>query len=493
MLWNFHLDTGMALKQHQELKQTQRLSPLQMQVIKLVELNSVEVEDRIKQELEDNPALEGDTPESQADTLNEERNDDAPISEEEMVLGDYSSEDDVPDYRLNGPRQNNEPSFIEIGYFDNRSLNDLLTEQIGLLKLDARKQIIAEYIIGSLDENGYLERDLQAISDDLLFQQHVDVSPLQLEDVLYEIQDLEPAGVGARDLKECLLLQIQRMEETPEVAHAKQILEEYFDEFSRKHYDKIIRQMGITQDDLRDAIEVIITLNPKPGNALGDNMETAMYNITPDFLVDSYNGEVTIQLNNSNIPTLNVNRNFSEMLKGYSDNKESMSADDKQAMLFMKQKVDSAKWFIDAVKQRQNTLQRTMEAIVNIQYDFFLTEDETMLKPMILKDVAERTGLDISTISRVSNSKYVQTNGGVYPLKFFFSEAMQTSDGEDISSREVKLILKECVDAEDATKPLTDEQLTKTLNEKGYVIARRTVAKYREQMNIPVARLRKKI
>ena len=253
-------------------------------------------------------------------------------------MGDYSSEDDVPDYRLNGPRQNNEPSFIEIAYFDDKSLSDLLTEQIGLLKLDARQQIIAEYLIGNVDENGYLERELQAISDDLLFQQHVDVSPLQLEDVLYEIQDLEPAGVGARDLQECLLLQIERMDETQSVRHAKNILTNYFDEFSRKHYDKIIRQMGISEDDLRVAIEVIITLNPKPGNALGDNMETAMYNITPDFLVDSYNGEVTIQLNNSNVPTLKVNRNFSEMLKGYSDNKESMSADDKQAMLFMKQK-----------------------------------------------------------------------------------------------------------------------------------------------------------
>lgn len=483
----------MALKQHQELKQTQRLSPLQMQVIKLVELNSVEVEDRIKQELEDNPALEDDAIENPSDSLNEDRNDDTVMSEEDMVLGDYSSEDDIPDYRLNGPRQNNEPNFIEISYFDDKSLNDLLTEQIGMLKLDARKQIIAEYIIGSLDENGYLERDLQAISDDLLFQQHVDVSPLQLEDVLYEIQDLEPAGVGARDLQECLLLQISRLDESRGVAHAERILKEFFEEFSRKHYDKIIRQMGISEEDLRDAIEVIVTLNPKPGSSLGDNMETAMYNITPDFLVDSYNGEVSIQLNNSNIPTLKVNRNFSEMLKGYSDNKESMSADDKQAMLFMKQKVDSAKWFIDAVKQRQNTLQRTMEAIVSIQYDFFLTEDETKLKPMILKDVAERTGLDISTISRVSNSKYVQTNGGIYPLKFFFSEAMQTRDGEDISSREVKLVLKECVDKEDATKPLTDEQLTKMLNEKGYVIARRTVAKYREQLNIPVARLRKKI
>ncbi len=482
----------MALRQQQELKQTQRLSPLQMQVIKLVELNSVEVEDRIKQELEDNPALEEDENEFTGESGNEERNEEV-ISEEEMILGDYSSEDDIPDYRLNGPRQTNETNFIEISYFDDKSLTDLLTEQIGLLNLDDRKHIIAQYIIGNLDESGYLERDLQAIADDILFQQHIEVSPLQLEDMLYEIQDLDPAGVGARDLQECLLLQLQRQQETAATKHAKEIISDFFDEFSRKHYDKIIRQMNITQEELRESIDEIISLNPKPGSTLGDNMQTAMANITPDFLVDSYNGVVSIQLNNSNIPTLKVNRNFSEMLKGYSDNKESMSTDDKQAMLFMKQKTDSAKWFIDAVKQRQNTLQRTMEAIVNIQYDFFLNEDETMLKPMILKDVAEKTGFDISTISRVSNSKYVQTNGGIYPLKFFFSEAMQTSDGEDISSREVKLILRESIEKENPAKPLTDEQLTKVLNEKGYVIARRTVAKYREQLNIPVARLRKKI
>ena len=483
----------MALKQQQELKQTQRLSPLQMQVIKLVELNSVEVEDRIKQEIEDNPALEVS---DSGPAGEEEENNDVPediLSQEEIILGDYASEDDIPDYRLNGSDRKNETNIVEISYYDDKSLSDSLQEQIGLLQLDDQRQLIAEYIIGNLDESGYLQRDLQSISDDLLFQQQIEVSPLQMEDVLYEIQDLEPAGVGARNLRECLLLQLGRYASTPAVEHAKVILSDYFDEFSRKHYEKIIRQMNITQDELRDAIHEIVSLNPKPGNALGGTLQTAMTNITPDFIVDSYNGEVSIQLNNSNVPSLQINRSFSEMLKGYNENKESMSNDDKQAILFMKQKVDSAKWFIDAVKQRQNTLQRTMEAIVNLQYDFFLTEDETQLKPMILKDVAERTGFDISTVSRVSNSKYVQTNTGIYPLKFFFSEAMQTNTGEDISSREVKLILKESIDNENPVKPLTDDQLTKILNEKGYVIARRTVAKYREQLNIPVARLRKKI
>ena len=484
----------MALKQQQELKQLQRLSPLQMQVIKLIELNNIEVEERIKQEIEDNPAIEPVDSDLNEDIGN---SDDSGLTEnltqDDIILGDYSSEDDVPDYRLRNSSGKSDTDFMEFSYFDDKSLHDYLLEQTGLLDLDENKQLIAEYIIGNIDENGYLQRDLLSISNDLLFQQQVDVSPLQLEDILYEIQDFDPAGVGARDLQECLLLQLNRQKSTREVELATTIIEEYFDEFSKKHYEKIIKQMNISEDDLKDVIEEIVSLNPKPGNTLGGNMQTAMNNITPDFIVDAYNNNITIQLNNSNIPSLQVNRNFSEMIKGFNENKSSMSADDKQAMLFMKQKADSAKWFIDAVKQRQNTLQKTMETIVNIQYDFFLTEDETMLKPMILKDVAEKTGFDISTISRVSNSKYVQTNTGIYPLKFFFSEAMQTTDGEDISSREVKLILKESIESENPAKPLTDERLTKILNDKGYVIARRTVAKYREQLNIPVARLRKKL
>ena len=483
----------MALKQQQELKQTQRLSPLQMQVIKLVELNTVEVEDRIKQEVEDNPAL--DT--GNDDSLNEKENDEQEmgddITQDEIMLGDYLSDEEIPDFHINQRDRKNEPSFVEISYYDDMSLIDSLLEQLSLLDLDERRHTIATYIIGNLDENGYLQRELQAIADDLLFQQQLEVTPLQLEDLLYEIQELDPAGVGARNLQECLLLQLARKEHTGAVKLAETILTDYFEEFSRKHYDKIIQQVSISPDDLRDAIEEITSLNPKPGNSLGGALQTAMNNITPDFLVDTFNGQVTIHLNNSNIPSLKVNNSFSEMLKGYQENRESMSADDKQAMLFMKQKVDSAKWFIDAVKQRQNTLQRTMEAIVNLQYDFFLNEDESQLKPMVLKDVAERTGFDISTVSRVSNSKYVQTNNGIYPLKYFFSEAMQTTDGEDISSREVKKILKESIDVENPTRPLTDDQLTQILNEKGYLIARRTVAKYREQLNIPVSRLRKKI
>lgn len=483
----------MALKQQQELKQTQRLSPLQMQVIKLVELNTVEVEDRIKQEVEDNPALDTGNDDSLNDKEIDEQEMGDDITQDEIMLGDYLSDEEIPDFHINQRDRKNEPSFVEISYYDDISLIDSLLEQLSLLDLDERRHTIATYIIGNLDENGYLQRDLQAIADDLLFQQQLEVTPLQLEDLLYEIQELDPAGVGARNLQECLLLQLARKAPTDAVKLAETILTDFFEEFSRKHYDKIIQQIRISPDDLRDAIEEITSLNPKPGNSLGGALQTAMNNITPDFLVDTFNGQVTIHLNNSNIPSLKVNNSFSEMLKGYQENKESMSADDKQAILFMKQKVDSAKWFIDAVKQRQNTLERTMEAIVKLQYDFFLNEDESQLKPMVLKDVAERTGFDISTVSRVSNSKYVQTNNGIYPLKYFFSEAMQTSDGEDISSREVKKILKESIDAENPTRPLTDDQLTQILNEKGYLIARRTVAKYREQLNIPVSRLRKKI
>jgi RNA polymerase sigma-54 factor len=288
-------------------------------------------------------------------------------------------------------------------------------------------------------------------------------------------------------------LQLKRRKKTETVSNATQILEESFDEFTKKHYDKIKRQLNLSHEDLRDAVELIISLNPKPGNLWSDSIMMAMANITPDFIVKIDGQEVNMWLNNRNIPPLSVNRGFSEMMKGYSENKESMSDDNKQALLFMKQKVDSARWFIDAIQQRQNTLQSTMEAIIALQYDFFMTGDESALKPMILKDVAEKTGFDISTISRVSNSKYVETETGIYPLKFFFSESMRTDEGEDISSREVKIILREKIEKENPLKPMTDEEATKMLNDRGYVIARRTVAKYREQLGIPVARLRKKL
>ncbi|MBK5720767.1 RNA polymerase factor sigma-54 [Dysgonomonas sp. Marseille-P4677] len=486
----------MALKQQLQLKQQQKLSPLQMQVIKLTELPVIELEERIKQELEDNPALEegleatDGTSEYEDDFSSE---DDVTITQEEITLGDYLNEEEIPDYQLRDNNRQNTGKHEEIPFSVASSLHEYLIEQLGECELNEKDEKIAEYIIGNIDENGYLDRSLSAISDDLIFQQNIDVSVLQLENILHVIQDFEPAGIAARNLQECLLLQLERKEKSDYTNLAIKIITDHFEEFSKRHYDKIIRQLGTDEDHLKGAIQDITTLNPKPGNNWGDSMTITLSTIVPDFIVETYNGELILSMNNRNIPDLRVSHEYSNLLRGYADNKESMSTDKKNAVLFVKQKLDSARWFIDAIKQRQDTLQRTMQAIMDMQYDFFFTGDEAQLKPMILKDVAQRTGYDISTISRVSNSKYVQTNFGIYPLKYFFSESMQTDTGEEISSREVKAILKECIENEDKKRPLTDDKLSEILKEKGYIIARRTVAKYREQMNLPVARLRKEI
>lgn len=485
----------MALKQQLQQKQQQRLSPLQMQVIKLTELPNVELEERIKQELVDNPAL--DEGHDSSGDLNDDydidnMDDSGQISQEDIILGDYLSEDDIPDYKLNA---NNGSTLTkeDIPFSSSESLHGVLIDQLHLTEFNDQDLKIAEYIIGNIDENGYLDRYLSAISDDLLFQQNIDVSEPKLLDILHEIQSFEPPGVGARDLQECLLLQLKRIPESDIVDKAIYILENNFEDFAKRHFDKIKKVLDVDDNELKDIVHVITTLNPKPGNNWGDAIAQTMNTIVPDFVVEAYNGELFMYLNNRNIPELRVSREYSEMFKGYSENKTGMNSETKNALTFVKQKLDSAKWFIEAIKQRQETLQRTMQAIVDLQYDFFLTGDESSLKPMILKDIAERAGYDISTISRVSNSKYVQTNFGVYPLKYFFSESMQTDSGEEISSREVKAILKECIQGENPQKPLTDDKLADILKEKGYIIARRTVAKYREQMNIPVARLRKKI
>lgn len=485
----------MALKQQLQQKQQQRLSPLQMQVIKLTELPTVELEERIKQELVDNPALEegqdlsaDDSFEDSTDNYDESDN----ISADEIALGDYLTEDDIPDYRLNNSTYTNERK-EEIPFSSAESLHEALLDQLHLTELEQEDEKIAEYVIGNIDENGYLDRPVEAISDDLLFQENVDANKNKIEKILHVIQGFEPAGVGARDLQECLFLQLDRLKETETVTIAKNIIQKHFDDFSKRHYDKIAKSLAIDEDQLKQCIQVITTLNPKPGNNWENSFSQTMNTIVPDFIVENYNGELVLSLNNRNIPELRVSRDYSEMLRGYSDNKKGMTNEAKNAVLFVKQKLDSARWFIDAIKQRQDTLQTTMQAIINFQYDFFLSGDESDLKPMILKDIAEITGYDISTISRVSNSKYVQTNFGVYSLKYFFSESMQNDAGEEISSREIKAILRECIDNEDSKKPLTDDKLAEILKDKGYIIARRTVAKYREQMNIPVARLRKQI
>lgn len=483
------------LKQQLQQKLQQKLSPQQIQLIRLLELPAIELEERIKHELEDNPALEeGKDIADDFERTDEEGGDDISTGETEtdISLGDYMTEDDIPDYKLREISEKTERK-EDIPFSVSQSLNEFLLQQLGLRDLPEKQMKIAEYIIGNIDDDGYLRRELSAIADDLVFQAGQDVDEKEIEEVLAIIQDFDPAGVGARNLQECLLLQLNRKEPTPGVEMATRILTEYFEEFTRKHYDKIMRGLNISEAILKKAIHEIIALDPKPCSSWGGSMEVAMSQVIPDFLVEAINGELILSMNNRDIPDLRISRDYAEMFQDYAGNKANQTSQMREAVQFVKQKLDSAQWFIDAIRQRQETLQRTMEAIILLQRDFFLTGDDATLRPMILKDVAERAGYDISTISRVSNSKYVQTNFGIYPLKFFFSESMQTDSGEEISTREVKKIMKEHIDSEDKRKPLTDEELTTILKEKGYVIARRTVAKYREQLDIPVARLRKEI
>ena len=484
------------LKQQLQQKLQQKLSPQQIQLIRLLELPAIELEERVKHELEDNPALEeGKEPVDDFErTESEEGGEEIPSvdTETDLSLGDYLTEDDIPDYKLREMTERAERK-EDVPFSVSQSLNEFLLQQLGLRDLPDKQMKIAEYIIGNIDDDGYLRRDLSAIADDLIFQAGQEVDEKEIESILNIIQDFEPAGVGARDLKECLLIQLDKKENTPVTTLAIRVLTEYFEEFTRKHYDKILRGLDIDEETLKKVIHEITMLNPKPGSSWGGSMEVAMSQIIPDFVVEAHNGELILSMNNRGVPDMRINREYAEMFQDYTANKANQTAERRDAVQFVKQKLDSAQWFIDAIKQRKETLQRTMEAIIYLQRDFFLTGDEATLHPMILKDVAERAGYDISTISRVSNSKYVQTNFGIYPLKYFFSESMQTDTGEEISTREVKKIMKEHVDAEDKRKPLTDEELATILKEKGYVIARRTVAKYREQLGIPVARLRKEI
>ncbi len=485
------------LKQQLQQKLQQKLSPQQLQLIRLLELPTVELEERVKHELEENPALEeGKESESDAETdesigPNDEESE-ATDANEDLSLGDYLTEDDIPDYKLRELSERAEKK-EDIPFSVGESLNEHLLEQLGLRDLPEKEVKIAEYIIGNIDDDGYLRRDLSAIADDLIFQAGLEVEEKEVERVLKVIQDLDPPGIGARNLQECLLLQLQKREQTEATRLATRVLKDYFEEFTRKHYDKIQKGLNIDEAMLKKAIREITLLNPKPGNDWGGRMDEAMTQVIPDFIVDSNNGELTLSMNNRGVPDLRINREYADMFQDYANNKANQTSERREAVQFVKQKLDAAQGFIDAIKQRQETLLRTMEAILYLQRDFFLTGDESTLHPMILKDVAERAGYDISTISRVSNSKYVQTNYGIYPLKYFFSESMQTDSGEEISTREVKKIMKEHIDAEDKRKPLTDEELAAILKEKGYVIARRTVAKYREQLGIPVARLRKEI
>lgn len=479
------------LKQQLQQKLQQKLSPQQIQIIRLLELTELELEERVKQELVENPALEegGESlyPE------NESQDDGPQESAEELSLADYRSEDDIPDYRLEADNFSRKERREEIPFSGNSSFHDFLERQLGERSLTDQETKIAEYIIGNIDDNGYLQRPIAAISDDLIFQIGIDVSVEKLDELLQLIQDFEPAGVGASNLRECLMLQLERKEGNPATLLAYNILENSFEEFTKKHYDKIIRQYEITETELKNAIQEITQLNPKPGSAWNNSFSDEMSHIIPDFIVESQDGELTVNMSNSNMPELRISKDYQGMFDDYNGNKANQTKEKKDALLFVKQKLDAAQWFVNAIKQRNHTLMSTMQAIVEIQRDFFLTGDESTLKPMILRDVAERSGFDISTISRASNSKYVQTNFGVFPLKYFFSESLQNDSGEEISSREIKRILQDFVNNEDKRKPLSDEKLCDMLQDKGYVIARRTVAKYREQLSIPVARLRKEI
>ena len=486
------------LKQQLQQKLQQKLSPQQIQLIRMLELSTIELEERVKHELEENPALE----EGREDNADDFDSADGPgdndtYSEQggdadDLSLGDYMTEDDIPEYKL---RELTERAAKkeDIPFAVGESLNEYLLKQLGEQDLPEKQRLVAEYIIGNIDDDGYLRRDLLAIADDLVFQAGLDVDEREVESVLKVVQDFDPVGVAARNLQECLLLQVAKRTKTRETELAVRVLEDYFEEFTRKHYEKIVAGLEIDEDELRKVMHEITSLDPKPCSSWGASVETALSQIVPDFMVDTVNDELVLSTNSKEIPDLHVSREYADMFKDYAENKENQTSKMKDAVLFVKQKLDSAQWFIDAVKQRQETLQRTMSAIVQLQEEFFLTGDESKLKPMILKDVAQKSGYDISTISRVSNSKYVQTNFGIYPLKFFFSESMQTDSGEEISTREVKKIIRESIDAEDKRKPYNDEELTAILKEKGYVISRRTVAKYREQLDIPVARLRKEI
>ncbi len=481
------------LKQRLQQKLLQKLSPQQIQMIKLLEIPAIQLEQRIKKELEENPVLEEGNEEPFAEQ-EEAKEEEAGDQQEEFSLEDYMQDDEIPSYRFNAQNYSSDEKREEIPFSLGTSFREQLKSQLGLRKLTDEEGILAEYILGNIDDDGYLRRELEAIADDLAFSTGLEASYEALHAVLMLIQEFDPAGIGARNLQECLLLQIERKDlENPVTSLGHKILKNHFEEFTNKHYEKIIQRLNIQEEELKVALEEILRLNPKPGGAMGDSQIKSFHHIVPDFILEENEGVLQLYLNSNNVPELRLSRTYSDMFESYSANKASASKDEKDAITFVKQKLDSAKWFIDAIRQRQNTMLLTMNAILEYQGDYFYEGDETRMRPMILKDIAEKTDLDISTISRVVNSKYIQTHFGIYALKYFFSEGMLTESGEEVSTREIKKILQGCIENEDKRKPLTDDRLSAILNEKGYHIARRTVAKYREQLGLPVARLRKEL
>ena len=487
----------MALKQYLQFKLSQKLSPQQIQLMKLIQLPTQAFEQRIKQELEENPALDTGKDKSDEDKFDEfdnssdEFDDNETINTDDINIDEYLSDDDIPEYRMQANNYSADDEEKSVPYAAGTSFTQHLRNQLNTFRLDDDERDIAEFLVGSVDESGYIRRSLSDIMDDLAFTQNVFTTEEKIEEVLHIVHQLDPAGVGARNLQECLSIQLHRKEKHPDVELAIDIIDNAFDQFTKKHYQKLLQKFDISEIQLRDAIEEIERLNPKPGGSYAGN-NRMIEHVVPDFAIKIVDGELELTLNGRNAPELHVSREYSDMMKGYKATKDK-SKSQKDAVLFIKQKLDAAKWFIEAIKQRQQTLFVTMSAIMNYQKEYFLTGDERKLKPMILKDIADEIDMDVSTVSRVANSKYVDTPYGTKLIKEFFSESMTNVEGEEVSTREIKNILETVIEEEDKKKPLTDEKLANILKEKGYPIARRTVAKYREQLDIPVARLRKKI
>lgn len=501
--------------QEQKLQQLQRLSAQQMLQVKMLEMPLNELEDNINAELDDNPALETENPDDalmgegnedrsaldDSDNSNDDEfGDDAYEAQSEkeerkdeldQALESIGKDDQMPDY--NTDRYNTQNAdYEEMVYGDTTSFYDKLKEQMDMQILTDKEKQILEYLIGSLDEDGLLRKDLDSICDELIIYHNIDVSEKEIEHVLHKLQSFDPAGVGGRSLQECLLLQVKRLPKGVLRKTMEEVFEDYFDEFTKKHWDKIKSGLELNETQLETLKDEIRKLNPKPGASLGETDGRNMQQINPDFIVDTADdGTITFTLNRGNMPELTVSPSFTDMIETYKKHKDQMSRKDKEALLYAKEKVDKAQGFIEAIKQRRHTLIITMKAIIDIQRQFFLDGDEADLKPMILKDVAERTKLDISTISRVRIEKYVQTKWGIFPLKFFFTDSYTTEDGEELSTRKIKIALQHLIENEDKKKPLSDDAISKVMKEKGFPIARRTVAKYREQLGIPVARLRK--
>jgi len=480
------------LKQFLNFKLSQKLSPQQIQLMKLIQLPTQAFEQRISQEMNENPALEGgkEEPEKFDEDINDEYQetiDEAP----EINIDDYLSDDETPSYKLNANNYSADDQQTHMPYAAGQSFTQHLMQQLNTYRLEESEKEIAKFLVGSVDESGYIRREIADIVDDLAFTQNVYTQEAAVESVLEKVQELDPAGVGARDLQECLLLQLKRKQQNSKVVLASRILKETFDHFSKKHYQKLLQKFSISEDELREAIAEIEGLNPKPGGAISSNTRMVEH-VVPDFAITIVEGSLELTLNGRNAPELHVSREYANMLKGYKESKDK-SKSQKEAVLFIKQKLDAAKWFIDAIKQRQQTLFVTMNAIMHQQEAYFLSGDQRKLRPMILKDIADTIGMDISTVSRVANSKYVDTPYGTKLIKEFFSESMKNDQGEDVSTKEIKKILEITIGEEDKRKPLTDDKLAQILKEKGYPIARRTVAKYREQLELSVARLRKEL